>query len=265
MKLELEIRVSDGVVLSSPVTGLRAADASGWFGLLPGHEPFLTLLSPCLLTYRDEEARVRAEAERVRQDALALHQRLEEGRSEQEQQRQDLLQKGRTQAEADRRRILAEGEETARRRQDELWQALRRDREEALQKVRIEVVRQALELSGQLMREASGRDLQQQLARRLVETLEAIPPEECARLGHEWAPADGAVLETAGDLEDASIRPIRSAVERLVGREVGLTPKTRPELVAGVRLRLGGHVWDASLAGELEHVGVPPEEVVCRG
>ena len=54
MSLQLEIRVPDSVVLNTAVSALRAADASGWFGLLPGHENFITLLSPCLLTYRDE-------------------------------------------------------------------------------------------------------------------------------------------------------------------------------------------------------------------
>ena len=54
MSSQLEIRVPDSIVLSTAVSALRAADASGWFGLLPGHEDFITLLSPCLLTYRDE-------------------------------------------------------------------------------------------------------------------------------------------------------------------------------------------------------------------
>ncbi len=57
MSLELEVLVPDGTVVKALVSGLRAADASGWFGLLPGHEAFVTLLVPCLLTYRDERGR----------------------------------------------------------------------------------------------------------------------------------------------------------------------------------------------------------------
>ena len=55
MSMELEILVPDGVVLRERVTALQAADSSGRFGLLPGHEDFLTLLVPCVLAYRTED------------------------------------------------------------------------------------------------------------------------------------------------------------------------------------------------------------------
>lgn len=54
MTLALEILVPDAVVLSTRVTGLQAADATGRFGLRPGHEPFVTVLVPALLVYTDE-------------------------------------------------------------------------------------------------------------------------------------------------------------------------------------------------------------------
>jgi F-type H+-transporting ATPase subunit epsilon len=50
--VHLEITVADGVVVQSNIRALRAADASGQFGLRPGHEPFLTVLVPCVLIYR---------------------------------------------------------------------------------------------------------------------------------------------------------------------------------------------------------------------
>jgi F-type H+-transporting ATPase subunit epsilon len=55
MSLELEILVPDGVVVRRSVRAVQAGDASGRFGLLPGHENFVTLLAPCVLSYRDEE------------------------------------------------------------------------------------------------------------------------------------------------------------------------------------------------------------------
>jgi F-type H+-transporting ATPase subunit epsilon len=59
MSLDLEILVPDGVVVQRRVSAVRAADASGRFGLLPGHEAFVTLLVPCLLSYREEDGRER--------------------------------------------------------------------------------------------------------------------------------------------------------------------------------------------------------------
>lgn len=55
--MNLEILVPDGVVLDTPIRGLRAADASGLFGLWPNHGDFATLLTPCVLSYRDKEDR----------------------------------------------------------------------------------------------------------------------------------------------------------------------------------------------------------------
>jgi F-type H+-transporting ATPase subunit epsilon len=44
-------------VVRTPVAAIQAADASGRFGLLPNHEAFVTLLTPCVLLYREENGR----------------------------------------------------------------------------------------------------------------------------------------------------------------------------------------------------------------
>jgi F-type H+-transporting ATPase subunit epsilon len=54
MNLELEILIPDGVAVRTRVTSLTAADGTGRFGLLPHHQTFLTLLSPCVLSFREE-------------------------------------------------------------------------------------------------------------------------------------------------------------------------------------------------------------------
>jgi F-type H+-transporting ATPase subunit epsilon len=59
VSLELELRVPDGVVVQGPIKGLRAADATGQFGLLPNHEPFVTVLEPGVLIFRQEDGRER--------------------------------------------------------------------------------------------------------------------------------------------------------------------------------------------------------------
>lgn len=57
MTLGLTILVPDAVVLDARVTGVQAADATGRFGLRPGHERFVTALAPSLLVYTDEGGR----------------------------------------------------------------------------------------------------------------------------------------------------------------------------------------------------------------
>jgi F-type H+-transporting ATPase subunit epsilon len=55
MSLELEVLAPDGVVLQARAKAVRAADASGEFGLWPGHEAFLTALVPGVLSVRRED------------------------------------------------------------------------------------------------------------------------------------------------------------------------------------------------------------------
>lgn len=50
--LDFEILVPDGVVARRRIASLEAADATGRFGILPNHAPFLTVLAPCVLIYR---------------------------------------------------------------------------------------------------------------------------------------------------------------------------------------------------------------------
>ena len=59
MTLDLEVLVADGVALQARIRGLQAADASGRFGIWPGHEAFVSVLEPCILVYRDEDERER--------------------------------------------------------------------------------------------------------------------------------------------------------------------------------------------------------------
>jgi F-type H+-transporting ATPase subunit epsilon len=55
MSLELEIIASDRVLVEVRVVSLQAADASGRFGLRPGHEDFMTVLVPCVVRYQPEQ------------------------------------------------------------------------------------------------------------------------------------------------------------------------------------------------------------------
>lgn len=52
MSLDLEIIAPGKVIAQGRVVSLQAADASGRFGIWPGHERFLTVLVPCVLRYR---------------------------------------------------------------------------------------------------------------------------------------------------------------------------------------------------------------------
>lgn len=53
MTLDLQVLLPDGLFLQTEVDGLQASDETGKFGIRPGAEAFLTLLTPGILCYRD--------------------------------------------------------------------------------------------------------------------------------------------------------------------------------------------------------------------
>jgi F-type H+-transporting ATPase subunit epsilon len=55
VSLNLEIIAPHRLIAHCRVVALHAADASGRFGIWPGHEDFLTVLIPCVLRYRGED------------------------------------------------------------------------------------------------------------------------------------------------------------------------------------------------------------------
>jgi F-type H+-transporting ATPase subunit b len=200
---------------------------------------------------RAANAGAQAAAAKAREEAETLQQQLREQLAGAERQRQELIHHARTQAEAERQKLLAEAERTAQRRQEEVRQALDREREETLKSVRQEVITQAIDLARRLLGEASERTLHQQLALRLALTLEQLPESERQPLRASYQSDDGPVLETAQDLDASVLEQLTRAISGIVGQPIALAVHQRPALLGGVRLRLTGHVWDASLAGQV--------------
>lgn len=61
-----------------------------------------------------------------------------------------------------------------------------------------------------------------------------------------------AKVETARPLGDAEREALRKHLSRLSGKQVVLEVRDNPELLGGVRARIGNTLYDGSLLGELE-------------
>jgi F-type H+-transporting ATPase subunit b len=201
---------------------------------------------------REDVTRAQTEADKAREQAAMLQQQLQGQLAEVEQQGEVALRQGRERAEAERKKILEEAESEMQRRREQARQALEREREEAWQGLSGEMTKLAVEVVERLLRESCDRTLNDQLALHLIEELRGLSPEKRRAVRDQWQPEDGAALETAGELDDATARRITEAAGDLVGRPITLATTNAPTLLGGVRLRLGGHIWDASLAGQLD-------------
>lgn len=199
-------------------------------------------------------AQTQSDAEAARAQAVAMQEQLQTQLAGMEQERQEAIQQARAVGESERQKLISEAERAIERRQAEVRASIERQREDALRSLRAEVSSSAAELAERLLREAAGTTLQQQLAGHLVEALTRLPDEERSRVRRDWKAADGAVVELAAPLDPGSMQKLNDAVASVVGQQVKLDVETKPALLAGARLRIGGNVWDASLAGQLETV-----------
>jgi F-type H+-transporting ATPase subunit b len=201
---------------------------------------------------RAAAARAQAEADKAREQAVILQQHLQAQLAEMQQQREAALRASQERAEKERKKMLAEAEVEMQHRREQERQALEREREETWQTLRRETTSLAVDVVQRLLRESSDRTLNDQLALHLIEELRQLPAEKRQVVRDQWQPVDGAMLEMAGELDDATMRRITETAGDLVGQPLTLATANVPALLGGVRLRLGGHIWDASLAAQLE-------------
>jgi F-type H+-transporting ATPase subunit b len=214
---------------------------------------------------RQANARAQADAEAARREAAALQATLGQQLADLDRRREAVIHEARERAEAERQALLADAEGAIRRRRDEVEHQLARERDEALRSLRAELVHSAVELAGRLLGEACGSTLQRQLAGRLVEELRAIPDDERRRLRGEWDGGEAAVVESAAELNGEILSDLGGAIESLAGRPLGISVQVRPDLLGGVRLRIGGQVWDASMAGQLEQLDAASAGIASTG
>lgn len=207
---------------------------------------------------REANAKAQADAEAARREAAAVQASLDQQLADLDRRREAVIREARDRADAERKATSAEADAAIRRRREECEQQLVRERDEAVRSLRAELLRSAAEMAGRLLSEASDSTLQRQLAARLVEELRRVPDDERRRLREGWDDGEAAVVETAAEINGEVLRELGGAIESLAGRSLDVSVRVRPDLLAGLRLRIGGHVWDASMAGRLEELGATP-------
>jgi F-type H+-transporting ATPase subunit b len=200
---------------------------------------------------RQANAQARAEAEKAQQEAKVFQHQLQTQLAELEQQRQAAVHQAREEAEGERRRLLAEAAQGIQARQEENRQALEQERVEALRALRAEVVSQAVALTRRLLSEAADQTLNRQLTLRLLQTLRGLTDAERRHVCAQLQADDVALLETAEEVDEATLAQVGEVLTAVVGKHIPVRAQVKPALLGGARLRVGGHVWDGTLSGQL--------------
>lgn len=168
-----------------------------------------------------------------------------------EHRRLELLEQARGEADARRTQLLARAEAEAETRLAESRRTVEDERREMFAALEDDVFRAARTLAERLLRESVGTSLDEQLAARLAETLEAAANDARTRAAVDGG-ADAPILESAAELTAPARERLERAVAALATTPLPVVRRTNPDLLGGVRLRIGGAVWDATLAGQLE-------------
>ncbi len=65
-----------------------------------------------------------------------------------------------------------------------------------------------------------------------------------------------AEVEHAGPINDATLKSIEAAMTKKYQRPVTASAKSNPQLLAGLRIRVGSDVYESSVAGQLANLSV---------
>ncbi|NOZ25264.1 MAG: hypothetical protein GXO94_04125 [Nitrospirae bacterium] len=217
---------------------------------------YRVLFSPVrdILRQREREIKtVRDDIERTRREVDGLKERYEEGLEKLEKVKAGYLEDARVEALKERERIMREAMQEIDTERKKTVRLIRQEKLRALEEMRERVVSVAVEMAGRLLSDVSDDFLQERLLRMMTERLAHLPEEELRRLNETVR--DGtctAEVHSAAQLSSEQTEEIKSTLRNILKCSVDLVERRDPSLIAGVRLKIDGHVLDGTLRGNLD-------------
>jgi F-type H+-transporting ATPase subunit b len=159
--------------------------------------------------------------------------------------REQVLREATEQAAEERARILRSAHEDAATERARVQRLLEAEREAAVGWVREMAIEHSTEVAGRLLAQIAPEALDETLTRELLGELRGMDLGETAGLRE-------VDVTFAKRPSESTVEGIRRELGRILGAPPRLTQREDESLGAGLVLRLGGKVLDASLSGQLE-------------
>ena len=198
-----------------------------------------------------ENESARTAAEEARKAAEATREQLDAERAETDRKRQEILRQAAEQAETEAAKKIAIAEAAAKTTREQAAHDAQQLRADLVTELQGELGQQAISLAERILTQASDTSLQTQLIHHLIASIREIGDHERDQIRQQTL-ADGPVLECAAPIDSALQQELLVVINALLGRVCSLKIETNPALIGGAILRLGGHVWDATIAAQLE-------------
>jgi F-type H+-transporting ATPase subunit b len=200
---------------------------------------------------RAANERAKTEAEAARKEAELTKAQLAEKLMEVDRERLAVLRKAAEQAEAEKAKRLAEADAAATGVREQAQRDAEQLRHDTLTGLEAEVGHLALGLAERLLAQACDANLNEQLLHHLADALRGVTGAERERVRRDAATGE-VVVESAAPLNEGNRTGLIAAIGELLGRECAVRFEVKAALVGGALVRAGGHVWDGTVAAQLE-------------
>jgi F-type H+-transporting ATPase subunit b len=198
-----------------------------------------------------ENERAQTDAESARKEAELAREQLAAKLSEVDRERLDILRNATDQAEIERAKRIAEADALAKGIREQAKHDAEQLQNDVLVSLEGRISKLAMELAERLLTQASNGSLNGQLVLHLIDAVRAVSAEERQRIQRE-CDTDEAIVESALVLDEPARTNIAAAIHELLGKTCPVKYEVNPRLVCGALLRIGGQVWDATVAAQFQ-------------
>jgi F-type H+-transporting ATPase subunit b len=197
------------------------------------------------------EQKVR-DAERMENEAKALKSRYDVEMNGLEEQKARLLDKMQREVGEERTKLMTGAREDALSIAARGKAQLQAEKQALEAEIKEHVLESVSIFSSNLMRDVVDETLNEALFRKFIKELERWGPELVQKKGQEETME--VELTAAHPLSDGDLERARESLQRYTAREVTVIGAADPALIAGVRMKAGDDVFDASIAGQIAAV-----------
>ncbi len=184
---------------------------------------------------------------RMKEDAVKLKEKYEKLMKEISSFEKKEMEKAVGQGEEAKAAILERASREAREEKEKAAAVIENERREMMSSLKVDAAEISAELASRLLSSLADVSLHRKLVEMMLKELEEHPPAVAERPGE----GGKAVVASAYALDESESRSMETLLKDYVGLRVAIEQKVEPELIAGVRLWLDGHVLDGSIKGQL--------------
>ncbi|MDY6921001.1 MAG: F0F1 ATP synthase subunit delta [Pseudomonadota bacterium] len=203
---------------------------------------------------QEQQAQALQEAESREQKAAELEQRLQTELTQWEQNAARRQQELQTQLQQEKAKILTRVQEAAAAEKTRLESLRQQDAAQLQQQLRQQASATAAQLTTTMLRRLAGPELDHALARILLEDLRQLTATELQEL-KQVAASDHKplVITVAHSANDGLKQTLEGGLNNLLGPSLQPQYRTDPDLISGLRIKIGSRLLHANLADELKH------------